>query len=394
MSEEINIKKALSGKKVILAIVIGLSLSLGLLIYNLSATQFISVEKDATHYWVDTNSNGQVDESNSDEFVLSNEGNYRKATVGDILREITWSSHSYFWLLAAVIFLCGRDLFYILRIRALTKGDLDWTQGFYVIMIWEFASALTPGVVGGSAIAMFILNREKIALGRSTAIVIVSALMDNLFYILMIPIVFIFISKASLFPEGGVEIEGIFWTGYFIILAVCVILFISVFIYPKLIKNILVFLFRLPFLKKKLQFAIKTGEDIEKTSAIMKTEKPSYWISTFFYTLCAWTCRYLVINCVLMAFLEIDFMTNILILAKQLVMWLFLLVSPTPGGSGIAEYAFGELLTDIGASTLLLTALAIIWRLISYFPYLFIGSFLLPKWLKRTGAYKQENGQV
>jgi uncharacterized protein (TIRG00374 family) len=58
-------------------------------------------------------------------------------------------------------------------------------------------------------------------------------------------------------------------------------------------------------------------------------------------------------------------------------------VSPTPGGSGIAEYAFGELLVDFSQSALLLASLAIVWRLMSYFPYLFIGAFLLPRWLKR-----------
>jgi uncharacterized protein (TIRG00374 family) len=61
-----------------------------------------------------------------------------------------------------------------------------------------------------------------------------------------------------------------------------------------------------------------------------------------------------------------------------------MLVSPTPGGSGVAEFAFGELLVSFSQSTFLLAALAILWRLISYFPYLFIGAFLLPRWLKRN----------
>ena len=66
-------------------------------------------------------------------------------------------------------------------------------------------------------------------------------------------------------------------------------------------------------------------------------------------------------------------------------MWLFMLVSPTPGGSGVAEYAFAELLTSFTASGVLLAALAFIWRLISYFPYLFLGAYLLPRWIAQTG---------
>jgi uncharacterized protein (TIRG00374 family) len=62
---------------------------------------------------------------------------------------------------------------------------------------------------------------------------------------------------------------------------------------------------------------------------------------------------------------------------------MFLRVSPTPGGSGVAEWAFGELMSDLTTSFILLGAMAVIWRLISYFPYLLIGSFILPRWLKR-----------
>ena len=92
--------------------------------------------------------------------------------------------------------------------------------------------------------------------------------------------------------------------------------------------------------------------------------------------------RYLVVNAILAAFLNIGLMDHVHIIGKQLVLWLFMLVSPTPGGSGVAEFAFGELLAGFSSSAILLAALAILWRLISYFPYLFIGSILLPRWLR------------
>ena len=66
-------------------------------------------------------------------------------------------------------------------------------------------------------------------------------------------------------------------------------------------------------------------------------------------------------------------------------MWVIMLVSPTPGGTGIAEFAFQGFLADftpLGLAGLL----AVIWRLFSYYPYLIIGFFVLPKWLKRVYA--------
>jgi hypothetical protein len=57
-------------------------------------------------------------------------------------------------------------------------------------------------------------------------------------------------------------------------------------------------------------------------------------------------------------------------------------VSPTPGGSGVAEFAFGELMGSFSNSAILIVGLAILWRLISYFPYLVIGAILVPAWFK------------
>jgi len=82
-------------------------------------------------------------------------------------------------------------------------------------------------------------------------------------------------------------------------------------------------------------------------------------------------------------FLPISFFNHIFILGKQLVLWIFMLISPTPGASGIAEFAFGELMGEFSSSILLIVVLAVIWRLISYFPYLILGSILLPKWLQK-----------
>lgn len=65
------------------------------------------------------------------------------------------------------------------------------------------------------------------------------------------------------------------------------------------------------------------------------------------------------------------------------MLWIIMMISPTPGGSGVAEFAFGNLMLGLGASSLLLVGLAVLWRLLAYFPYLFIGAFLLPKWLKK-----------
>ena len=379
------VQKSFSSWKIKLAILLGVGISLWMLYRGISEERFIPVENKSGDYnWIDANGEGNVNSNLSAEFNAVPKGDYVKQTFTDALSTIRWNSKTFLWLGVALLFMVGRDFFYMLRIRLLTNKELTWKSSFSVIMLWEFASALSPGVVGGAAVAMFILKREKIALGRSTAIVLITTLFDNLFYIILIPFVFLFIGQADLFPTetaGSLTVQYVFWIGFSVILFLSLFLFTAIFIAPQLAGKLLVTICKLPFLTKWRDRASKTGEDIVIAATEFKKENLFYWIKLFLITCGSWISRYLVINAVLQAFLVLGFMDHILILGKQLVLWLFMLISPTPGASGVAEYAFGELLSGFSESALLLATMAIIWRLISYFPYLFIGAVMLPRWL-------------
>ena len=387
MNEPDVIKNSFQKWKIWTAIVLGVLVASFMLYRSLESVRFIQVPAgEGTHRWIDGNKNKVVDQAYSYDFQIYLGGNYREERITDVLSQINWSSSTLLWLFIALLCMVGRDFFYMWRIRLLTTGQLNWKKSFSVIMLWEFASALSPGVVGGAAVAMFILNREKIALGRSTAIVIITTMMDNLFYVMMIPITFLFINHVDLFPthySGSGAIQVVFWSGYSVIAAAAVLLFLAIFVWPHLSKNILKTLFSIPFLTRWKDSAVKTGEDIVATSAEMRKESYLNWVKVYLVTCGSWISRYLVINAILQAFLNLSLYDHVLILGKQFVLWLFMLISPTPGASGIAEYAFGELLVSFSGSALLLAGMAVIWRLISYFPYLFIGAWILPRFLNK-----------
>ena len=139
---------------------------------------------------------------------------------------VTWSSSSFLWLFVAVLMMATRDVAYMYRIRVLTDYKITWRRSFDVIMLWEFASALTPSVVGGSGVALYIVHKEGITIGKSTAVVMVTALMDELFYILTVPIIILLVGFSDLFPVSleqsflGIRMGtiGLFVLGYFFIL--------------------------------------------------------------------------------------------------------------------------------------------------------------------------------
>ncbi|MCH2229397.1 MAG: flippase-like domain-containing protein [Crocinitomicaceae bacterium] len=382
------LNKAFSGWKIVLAISLGLFVSGWMLHRSLSKPHY-QYSEIGTHSWIDSNQNGLVDHNDPDEFILDKNGKYVEETLASTLQNIDWNSTVLFWLFIAILAMISRDLFYIIRIRILTKNKLSWKASTYVILLWEFASALSPGVVGGSAVAMFILNRETVPFGRATAIVIITAFMDNLFFVLLIPFVFLFIDTATLFPDtegASLALSWWFWVGFGVIFSICSLLYLTLFWFPKLASRFLSFIFRFPLIQRWRFIAVEWGKEIERASKEFQLEPFLFWLKTFGSTFFSWISRYFVINAILNAFLDLGFVDNIIVLGKQLVLWLFMLVSPTPGGSGVAEYAFGELLASFSSSMILLTALAIIWRLISYFPYLFIGAIVLPAWIRRTSS--------
>lgn len=309
------------------------------------------------------------------------------ADSGNIMT-ISWDSSMIFILLLGLIMMGLRDFAYMIRIRLLTDRKLSWKQSFHVIMLWEFASALSPGVVGGSAVALFILERENISIGRSTAAVIITLIFDNLFYILFIPAIFFTVSFSALFPaelnwlsSGGLSV---FWLAYGIIFIITIILFISVFYSPRLIHKIVQLFFKLPYLRRKKEKAEAFGAEIVIASREFRNYDWRFWLAIFGTTCISWIARFLVLNCVLYAFIELGLMDHLTILARQLLMWLAMLVTPTPGGSGMAEYVFSEMFIDYAALTVVSSAsLALIWRTLSYYPYLLIGSILFPRWLRQ-----------
>lgn len=307
----------------------------------------------------------------------------------EVFANIHWVWYSYLWLFLAICLMAVRDIAYMYRIRLLTDKQLSWRKSFQVIMLWEFASSVTPSVVGGSAVALFIVNKEGINMGRTTAIVMITAFLDEMFYILMVPVIFIFVGYKSLFiTDANFAIFnskfgslGIFLIGYVFILILTSIIIYGVFLNPRGFKWILIKIFKTKLLRKWLPKAVETGDQIITTSKEMKGKPFVFWAKAYVATLFSWTARYWVVNCMILAFVAVD--DHLLIYARQLVMWVILLISPTPGSSGVAEFVFSDFLRQF-IPLGLAPALALLWRIISFYPYLFIGAIILPGWLNRV----------
>ena len=387
--------KLLTPGRIILPIFIGLAVATYMVISALQEERFEKKsDVKGAYTWTDNNANGEQDD---EEFVFAGAGNgdYTKITYRDELKTINWTWYSTLWIVIAIISMFIRDLSYMYRIRVLTDNHISWRRSFDVIMLWEFASAVAPSAVGGSTVAMFIVNREGIKLGKSTAIVLITSLLDQLFYIVMVPLVLIIVGTQRLLPNfsssgmQGLAAAGInlFFIGFGLMVLYAVIISWAIFIRPRGFKWLLLKIFSLPFLRKWRPAAVETGNEIMDASKEIKGKPFSYWFKATVATFASWTARFWVANFILLAFFPVS--EHMLIYARQLVMWVIMHITPTPGGSGVAEIIFSGFIGEFILTTGLIGSIAIIWRLISYYPYLFIGAIILPGWIKRSYIKKK-----
>lgn len=300
-----------------------------------------------------------------------------------------WTQRAVLWIFIAVLMIGVRDIAFMYRIRLLSDYQLSWKKCFNVIMLWEFSTAISPAIIGGYGPAIFFLYKEGLNIGKSTAIALTSVFLDKAFIIIMAPVLYLIFGYENIFTTAANKINynlpTYLFTGYIIIFVYTLFLAYALFINPKSVKLVLSWIFLLLILRKWRLRVRKLSNQLITVSNNLKSKSFSYWTKAFVSTIISWTGRYLMINFMFLAFFseKISFFDHLLIYARQLLMWIILLVSPTPGGSGVAEYIFSDFLGIFIPNSSWSVPLALLWRLISYYPYLFIGIIILPNWIKK-----------
>lgn len=310
----------------------------------------------------------------------------------EIFSDIHFTWNTVMWLFLALFFMFGRDIGYIIRVRVLSNNQLTWLQAFRVIMLWEFTSAITPSAVGGTSVALIYVHKEGISVGRSSSIVLLTSFLDETYFIIMFPLLLVVVGRHAMFDitqTSGVIAQGLMTfalIGYSIKLVYTLLVSYGLFINPRGLKWLLVKVFRMRWLRRWSHAAASAGSDIVLSSYQLRRHNWRFWFKTGGATFLSWSSRYLVANALIMAFFSVN--DHFLLFARQLVMWIMMLVMPTPGGSGFAEYVFSTYSSDLielpvemqlGAATLI----ALLWRMVTYYPYLAVGAVIFPRWLKR-----------
>lgn len=300
---------------------------------------------------------------------------------------IRWSAWSFFWLALAVVMMALRHFFYMWRIRYLTDNKLGWTPSFQVIALWEFSSAATPTAVGGTAVALFLLAKENITAGKSIALVLCTIFLDMIFLMaaLLAGIALFGFDKIFPFCEANAfDIRPLFTVTFILMAGYTFLVAYGLFGNTKGMKWLLVKITSFKWLRRWQPKSEEIGDQLIIASKELTQHRFSFWVKTFVMTACTWTARFLVASCLVMMLTSID--EHVLFFFRQFALMVMLMMSPTPGGSGVAELSFDKFICDLVPGNTLINTFTALWRLFTYYPYLFLGLMVLPRWVRRVFA--------
>lgn len=314
----------------------------------------------------------------------------RKENMGAVFDHIHFTAWSIFCIFLAILCMCFRDFGLIWRFRELTDRKLSWKQAWTVDMLCEFTNCVTPSAVGGSSLGPVFLNTEGIEFGKATTLMLTTLFLDELFFVVACPIVVAFTPSDQIFHAVGTDfshgIKYTFWVIYGCIAVWTFLLFVGIIWKPVWIQKVLDKIASWRWMSRWSSAVRNLGTNMIETSRELQSKPFRFWLRVFIGTALAWTARFFVVNALFLGFLPQCDPYQWSILARQFVIWVVLMVSPTPGGSGLSEWLFSNYYGDLIGTAGMALIMAIFWRLITYYLYLVVGCLVLPSWLRTTYA--------
>ena len=313
----------------------------------------------------------------------------------DALGQIDLSPRFFLGVAVAVLLFAMQNLMLTFRFHHLARRKITLSQSFRINVLCEFTSAVTPSAVGGSGLAFIYLNREGVSMGRSIFTMFAALLADEAFLAVSSLLLYLLVPSHLLFSLGGESMEGwikggihVVFLGSTAIVAIwSLILYVLLLHRPNCFGWVLKCCCKIPFLRRFLPKAEKFSEEMTLASAEARQEGAKFWMQLMGYTSLAWLSRFAIVVAILFAF-HAD--GNLLLAwSRQCVMWMISILSPTPGGSGVAELMFRLYYSDFLPDASLAILAAMLWRMVFYYPFLVMGTLVLPKWIGKYGNKQQ-----
>ena len=264
--------------------------------------------------------------------------------------------------------------------------DIPTIKAVEIVTSGTFVAAITPSSAGGEPARIHLLHRNKIPIGRASAVVIGERLMDAILLLSLVPFaLFIFRDMLSSYQLDAA----------FILAETIVILVLALILYgmwkPEQTKRLIHFIVdRIAhILGKKTEATLSpilTRIDMElehfhDSIWMFLTEGRKGLLYGAACTILFWMVEYAILPVILMGLDQTP--SIIVVIAAQVLLSIIMVVPATPGASGVAEFGAMSLFSVFVTSSLL-GITVIVWRALTFYMNLLVGSFVSVKILKDT----------
>ena len=262
-----------------------------------------------------------------------------------------------------------------LRLRHVSNGLLTVRSAFRAQLTWDFMSAVTPSAMGGAPFAAFFIAKENgVAYGQVTALMLFTMLMDQLWFALLIVVLYVSAIWVPVFPLG-LGAAGIGTIAAYLGGMLCYIAFFAyaTLFRPELLERLANRVVRFRWLRRFEGTVRRETRKLRRQSTVLRGQKLSFYLKGAGYTLAYWTGRYGIVFLVALSFWR-EF-RHVLFVLRTAGLWLAGLAMPTPGGSGGIEALYMLYLAPLlpagyGGPALLA------WRALAYYGLLVLGLFV------------------
>jgi uncharacterized protein (TIRG00374 family) len=296
------------------------------------------------------------------------------------------------WIMAAaVLSVVVRVLTGGWRLSFISRHRLSFRQGLRAQLAWDFASNVTPSVVGGAPVAAYYIARESevddngktpISMGEVTAMMTFTMLLDQVWFALTVPLVLVSAIFLEVIPSEAGRFGLWTITAYFIVF-MC---YTGIFAYgtlfrPAILGRIADAVCRLPLLRRYRERVAREMETFEERASVLRHQPGDFFLRGLLLSSFTWISRYVLVVLIFWSFVpDID---KWLLFLRSVAMTMSSLIMPTPGGAGGIEglYAlfYGSMLPD----TALLAPSLLVWRFLGYYIFLILGIGLSTRHIQR-----------
>lgn len=249
-------------------------------------------------------------------------------------------------------------------------NSIDFPAVFKIAIGAELGAAVSPPLIGGSAVKIGMLMRQGFTGGTALSLSVMENIEDTIFFLVMVPLALTITSSWDL-PQVGTVLAGLWNSTLWMLLAgIGVCLGATFLLMKRKSFNAKPWLSSLATLKDKLGAAYS---NFTTTYHRITREGKSIFLVTMALTSLQWFCRYSIIS-LLLASMGIP-VRPILFMVLQVFVFALMTLVPTPGAAGGAEVMFSLMYRSfLPSGTIGLVTAG--WRFLTFYFLLLLAAVL------------------